>query len=325
MQRGFSLLLFLTLWFIAPRFSYSQDRAELRFIAESRYDVREYGNDYKRLQGAFRNWTKLRLNDELSLHAHLSSGPRFQTRWSTATDFKPPVEQAFLRIVFRQLYLQYESNRWKLQAGTIPPVKNAISSMGLEGTGWVDGLRIVHTMDETWTVELVAGGINDLEQPNLFVRPRTLNFLEVELNKQLSKPLRLDLRSEILDEDIYIGSELAYKATQRHPQLSAEILHNTKNSTSALFLSLTYDLNKLYADRENSGMRVFAMYSNSNSEIGLRGELSDDFYDFGAVIKIEMEGPIHRPSNTSWFVRQVFMKSPRSLVGIRYDLQGSIK
>jgi len=302
----------------------AQRLTNVRTVAETRYDMLEYGDAYYRVQGAFRNWMTVDLGAGFSVKSHISSGERFQSRWSTATDFKKPAEKRFMTLNIRQLYVEYEFERSRVQVGTIPPVKNVVTSTSLEATGWVDGLRYVHETANNWVFEFVAGGLNDLNQPNMFVRPKKLNFVEFETNKSINERWFIDVKAEVLDKSPYLATELRFKPKANAPQLSAEYLTNLDNGSQSINVAASYDMNQLFVDRENSGIKTYFLFSTIDEDIGLRGTLSDDFYDLGTSFIIEMEGPLKRDLNLSWFARQVFMEQSRTTAGIRFDLRSKM-
>jgi hypothetical protein len=250
-----------------------------------------------------------------------SSGSRFQSRWSTATDFEPPRERDFMEIFVRQLYLQYDKDNWRVQMGVIPPVKNLASSTGLEASGWLDGIRLTNEVVDGFVVELVAGGLNNLDEPNAFTRPRELNYAEIELTKQFSDRFGAEISAEIVDKNAYSKLEFSYKHGNKSPRFVSELLLNASDETVSFGLSAQQDLNTLFSGRSNSGVNVFILYSYVDEAIGLRGTLADDFYAFGHALKVELEGPLSRKSGLGWFARQVFMSPSRSTAGIRVTLQ----
>ncbi len=294
-----------------------------RVTAETRYDNLDWGRERNRIQSALRVWTHVDLGKGLSARVLGSSGSRFQSRWSTATDFEPPRERDFMSIYVRQLYLQYDHESWRIQMGVIPPIKNAASSTGLEASGWLDGIRLTNELSDGFVVEIVAGGLNNLDEPNAFTRPRELNYAEIELTKQFDDRFGAELSAEIVDRDAYSKVEFSYKPTENWPKFVSEVLLNASNKTVSFGLSAQQDLNKWIDGRTNSGVNVFLLYSYIDEKIGLRGTLADDFYAFGHAFKIEVEGPLSRKSGLGWFARQVFMSPSRSTAGIRVSLQGS--
>jgi hypothetical protein len=318
------LFLLLTAIFVmASQSLLAQKMTNVRTVAETRYDMLEYGDAYYRVQAAFRNWMTIDLGKGFTVKSHISSGERFQSRWSTATDFKKPAERRFMTISIRQLYLEYEFKQSRFQIGTIPPVKNFVSSTSLESSGWVDGVRYVTETTNGWEFEFVAGGLSGLNQPNMFVRPKKVNFVEFEVNKTINETWGLDIKSEILDKSPYLTTEIRFKPNDSAPQFTAEYLRNLDNGSQSIHLAAMYDFHQLYPERENSGLKTFVMFSTIDEDIGLRGTLSDDFYALGSSLKIELEGPLKRDIHLSWFARQVFMEQSRTTAGIRVDLRSN--
>ncbi len=315
------LFLLPALFFASSLGAAAQEISFFRVTAESRYDNLDWGRERNRIQSALRVWTHVDFGKGVSTRMFVSSGSRFQSRWSTATDFEPPREREFMEIFVRQLYLQYDYEQWRLQMGVIPPIKNAASSTGLEASGWLDGVRVTNEVVDGFVVEVVAGGLNDLDEPNAFTRPRKLNYAEIELTRQFNDRIGAELSAEVVGRDAYSKAEFSFRKSETRPRFVAEALLNASDKTVSFGLSAQQDLNALISGRTNSGVNVFLLYSYVDEKIGLRGTLADDFYAFGHAFKIELDGPLSRKSGLGWFARQVFMSPSRTTAGIRVTLQ----
>lgn len=315
------LLLLSILFLLHPLGIIAQDVSFFRLSAETRYDNLDWGKERNRIQSALRIWTHIDLGNGFSTRIFGSSGSRFQSRWSTATDFEPPRERDFMELYVRQLYLQYDQNRWRMQLGVIPPIKNAASSTGLEASGWLDGVRITNEIADGYVLEMVAGGLSNLDEPNAFTRPRKLNYAEIELTKQMDDYFGAELSGEIVDRNAYTKLEFSYLVGDRWPIFVSELLINVSDETISFGLSAQKDLNTYISGRSNTGLNVFLLYSFVDEKIGVRGTLSDDFYAFGHALKIELDGPLSRKAGLGWFARQIFMNPSRTTAGIRINLQ----
>ncbi len=319
MMKNLSLLFLLIITSFADVIA--QEISFFRVTAETRYDNLDWGRERNRIQSALRVWTHVDFGMGLSARILGSSGSRFQSRWSTATDFDPPRERDYMEIFVRQLYLQYDHENWRLQMGVIPPIKNSASSTGLEASGWLDGIRVTNEIIDGFVLEFVAGGLNNLDEPNAFTRPRKLNYAEIELTKQLNERFAAELSAEVVDGDAFSKMEFSYKEGDKWPRFVSELLLNASEETISIGVSAQQDLNKLMPNRSNSGVNVFLLYSYVDEKIGLRGTLADDFYAFGHAFKIELDGPLSRKAGLGWFARQVFMSPSRTTAGIRVTLQ----
>lgn len=291
-----------------------------RVAVESRYDNLDWGRDYDRIQSAIRAWANVDLGRGFDAHVHTSTGSRFQSRWSTATDFRPPREREYMTVYVRQLYLQYQSGPWRVLGGTIPPIKNVASSTGLEPSGWVDGMRVEYKAPKDLIIETVVGGINDLNEPNMFTRPREFNFAEVELTKRFSPQFLGEISLETLGRQWYARTTTELKTGRGYPQVEPEVMLDMTNGTIAGGLGVVLDLNEWYRERQNEGLEIRLFYKYVDPRIGLRGTLSDDFYTFDHAFTVEMEGPLWRKASLSWFGRQIFSAPSRTTAGIRVNL-----
>jgi len=300
---------------------FAQKLTSMRVTVESRYDNREWGRERNRLQAALRTWVALDLGKSYSLVTHISSGSRFQSRWSTATNFDGKLEDTFMDLNVRQLYVQLEKGSWRYQFGVIPPIKNVASRTGLEPSGWVDGARVVYKQKPTLSIETVVGGISRLNEPNAFTRKKTANFAELEINYDLSEAVGIDASTEVLEKNAYQRLEFNYDKGSRFPVILAEGMYNVTNGTWATGISAQQDFNEFIKGRTNSGLRVRLFYAYIDEQIGLRGTLSDDFYAYGHSFTIETEGPLWRKAQLNWFARQIFMSPSRTSIGLRSNIK----
>jgi len=314
-------LLFIIIFFANVTLVEAQKLSSFRVAVESRYDNLDWGKENNRIQSAIRGWATIDFGAGFSSVVHTSTGNRFQSRWSTATDFEPPREDEFMMMYVRQLYAQYENEKWRIQVGTIPPVKNIASRTGLEPSGWVDGVRVVRNFSDRLLVEAVVGGIDRLNEPNAFTRPKVLNFAEIEVSAELTQKFAAEFSSEYLDNQGYLRWELTFDDGKMRPSIKPEMMYNLTQNSFAYGISMEQDLNEFFPGRENQGVRVRLFYSYIDPQIGLRGILSDDFYAFGHAFTVELDGPVWREASINWFARQIFMSPSRSTIGLRMNLR----
>jgi len=316
-----SLFVFLIVIQFGSLELYAQKLSTVRMTVETRYDNLDWGRERNRIQAALRTWLTVDLGKSYSLVTHLSSGSRFQSRWSTATNFDGKLDTEFMDMYVRQLFVQLERGSWRYQLGVIPPIKNVASRTGLEPSGWVDGARIVYKPKSTLSIETVVGGISRLNEPNAFTRKKTANFAELEINYDVNEELGVDASTEILDKNTYQRLEFNYDKGRGFPTLLAEGMYNVSNGTWATGISAQQDLNEFMSNRTNSGLRVRLFYAYIDENIGLRGTLSDDFYAYGHSFTVEAEGPLWRKAQLNWFARQIFMSPSRTSIGIRTNIK----
>lgn len=314
-------LLSLLILLLSAAASNAQKVSSMRMTVESRYDNLDWGKQRNRLQAAIRTWVNMDLGNSFSLVTHVSSGSRFQSRWSTATNFDGKLDTEFMDLYVRQLYLQLDKGKWRYQLGVIPPIKNVASRTGLEPSGWVDGARMVFKPQSNLSIETVIGGISRLNEPNAFTRKKTANFAELEINYDMNEALGVDASTEVLDQNAYQRLEFNYDKGRQFPSLLVEGMYNVTNHTWATGLSAQQDFNEFIQGRTNSGVRLRLFYAYVDENIGLRGTLSDDFYAYGHSFTVEAEGPLWRKAQLNWFARQIFMSPSRTSIGIRSNVK----
>lgn len=301
---------------------YSQSLEKVRFTWETRYDNIESGRGENRLEAALRLNFTINLFEDIKLINLLSSGSRFTSRWETIRNFNDPAKFRTFKLNLRQLYLQRDFSWGRVQLGAIPPVKGKVSSTGLASNGWIDGGRIVYELP--WaSVEFLAGSKADFNQPNLFEREMVLNFTETELNFTPSDNFKGEFSFEKLNEETYLRSEAGYTfmpGKRDELILTAEGLHNTGTKKWSYGLTLATDPLVHIHSSLAGYVTMIAYYNYTDEKIGLRGELTDDFYVFGHSLTLEFEGPITADGKISWFFKPIIAEEERFNLGVEISL-----
>lgn len=299
-----------------------QSLERVRFTWETRYDNIERGRDENRLEAALRLNFTINLFEDIKLINLLSSGSRFTSRWETIRNFNDPSKFRTFKLNLRQLYLQRDFSWGRVQLGAIPPVKGKVSSTGLASNGWIDGGRIVYEMP--WAVvEFLAGSKADFNQPNLFEREMILNFTETEFNFNASENFKGEFSYERLNEETYLRSEAGFTFSPGKNDeliLTAEGLYNADTRRWSYGLTLATDPLVHLSGSLAGYVTMIAYYNYTDEKIGLRGELTDDFYVFGHSLTLEFEGPITRDGKISWFFKPIIAKEERFNLGVEISL-----
>ncbi len=301
---------------------FPQSLERVRFTWETRYDNIQHGRDENRLEAALRLNFTIDLFEDIKLINLLSSGSKFTSRWETLRNFNDPDKFRTFKLNLRQLYLQRDFSWGRIQLGAIPPVKGRVSSTGLASNGWIDGARVVYKLP--WVnAEFLLGSKADFNQPNLFERELVLNFSETEFSFQASENLRGEFSFEKLNEESYLRSEAGYtfnKGKSNELEITTEGLYNTNTKKWSYGTTLFTDpLAHLHGSLAGY-VTMIAYYNYTDEHIGLRGELTDDFYVFGHSLTLEFEGPITSDGKLSWFFKPILAKEERYNIGIEMSL-----
>ncbi len=290
--------------------------------AGTRYDRVGQPVDALRLQGEVRVALQTHLVERLELGSVLSTGPSYTSEWATIHDYRGGEPDPF-ELFFRHLYLQRFFGPVRAQVGTIPPVKNAVSSTGLEALGWLDGARVEYRHG-TGVIEGVVGALRDLDNPNTFTRDKAVNFYEIEITQTLSRMLGAELSVERLDGESYVRSELRW--TDKRTEAFAEGLWNATNRRAGTNVGAELDVLGLWGGSRMEGrLRALAYYTYMHPRIGLRGELADDFHTFGHAGTLKLSGLVDRDEGIGWFSKIVVADTPRFTLGARVVLEEDLR
>ena len=265
-------------------------RPDLR--VDLRYDVIDGGAVRDRLQTALRYRQRVELRDQWALVGFVSTGDDFASRWVTLADFRRGNDDTDpFRPRLRQLFVEYRSEHLRAQAGVIPPVKAVISPTGLDPVGWIDGARLEWFNAPDGTVEMVVGRLGEVDEPDLFARrtvwtePDRANYLEIESSQQIVPWLRIETSLEVL-HDVYLRGEIRWTPNPWF-ELFTEALHNT--ATGAVNYGTTVVVDPLAHLLPHAAERTEVALNHSyiGRDIGLRGELADDFFTYGHSVTLE--------------------------------------
>ena len=285
-----AVVLLATLALGTARAEPAPSRPDLRL--DLRYDVIDGGAVRDRLQTALRYRHRVGLSDRFDLVGFVATGDDFASRWVTLADFRPGrSETDAFRPRLRQLYVEYRDDRVRAQAGVVPPVKAVISPTGLDPVGWIDGARFEWFNAPGGTVEFVAGRLGDVDRPGLFVRrtvwtePDRVNYFEVESSQQVVSWLRIETSFEVL-HDVYLRGELRW-TPRPSIEMFTEALHNTATGSVNHGTTVVFDPLAFWRPSAAGRAELALNHSYIGRDIGLRGELADDFFTYGHSVTIE--------------------------------------
>lgn len=293
-----------------------------QFRLGTRYDAIDFGDDASRVQATARLGLRVHLLPRLELVSLVSSGPTYTSSWTTIHN-RDGSEADDFRLYARHLYLESRLARLRLQLGTIPPVKGVVSSTGLRALGWIDGARADYDYG-SGIVEIVAGQISDLDNPNTLTRDKGFNYLEVEISQSIADWLIAEASVDYLDPSPYARSELrAVKLWGPRGDLgaAAEGFVNLDNGALSYRVSGAADILDLALQRYPKRLAVEAAFGFVSSRIGLRGELSDDFYTFGHYVTVKASGVISHRHGLRWFVKNTIAAPWRFDAGLTFHVE----
>jgi len=225
----------------------------------------------------------------------IGTGNGYTSPWNTVANFNND-ESGNHQINVRQIYAQWEYERWRTQLGVIPPVKGKVSETSLDKDGWIRGGRLIMPVRRQGQFELVVGTLDSLDDPNAFQPWAKANYYEVEWTHDWSKGWRTELGGVRLDKDRILRGELRYTATifGARTELAGEVLRNVQSRVWAHDWSIAQRLGSVTLMNE---------YAYVPKELGLLGALSNDFFTFGHLWVLGVKGPLSTEGGLYWFGR----------------------
>ncbi|NUQ80441.1 MAG: hypothetical protein HUU10_02425 [Bacteroidetes bacterium] len=314
------------IWFvfiILPVVGAGQSLGPVRLITESRYDNIDSGRDKNRIQGALRlNW-QVQVTGNGSVAGLISTGNSYTSRWADLRDFKVPGQRFPFTMNLRHLFWLQTGENWRIQAGAIPSVKGFVSSTGLGGNGWIDGMRADYRF-ESLTAEMVAGSLYDVTNPNFFERRMRANYAEVELSFRTSKVISFEVSAEQVNRTTYGRSEYRHRLNGSGPgwiELTAEALVNLTDRAGSVGLTAETDLLAWITPEWENRLELWAYLNHTDPAIGTRGRLMDDFYTTGGTAAIEFEVRLNEEGTLFLFQKSTFADVSRFDIGLKLDLK----
>ena len=288
----------------------------LALNTESRYDFAT--GDTNRLQGALRVIFVLNTVGGVELVGLVSSGNKYNSRWSTLHTFNDDDRSLGLNV--RRLYLRRAFEHFRLELGSVPPVKGRVSSTGLNPAGWIDGGRVVADYG-SGQLEVAAGSFRDFRTPNFFNRAAGLafNYLEVELSQRVFKFLSVEASGEYIEQTPYLRGELRLDLEPllgHNVELVLEGLVRTDNGAVVYGPTLAIDLLGLWSPTLDDYLTFKTFYSVVDDDIGNRGIQTEDFFSTGRTVTLWLKGKIHR--GFKWNVRAVAGDFTRLTVALTF-------
>lgn len=274
------LLLFAVSLLMLPAASAQSFRVSLR--PDARFEVQRDG--VSRLRTALRADLAWHANDQLSVHAFLATGGTFRSRWYNAYNFRTEAfNNQVPELPLRHAFVRWQGDLWRVEAGAIPPVKATASPTGLDPVGWVDGVRVVRSATADEGLEVVVGRLGSIGTPSAvyrpwpFLNPDLVNYAEMEYTRRVAPDVRVEGSVEYL-QDPYVRSEV--RADFDYQAVVVEAMANL--NTEALSYGALWEIEPL-------NRTTFAVqHAYRGEQIGLRGELSDDFVAFGHVLSLSV-------------------------------------
>ncbi|MBN8545233.1 MAG: hypothetical protein J0L60_03780 [Ignavibacteria bacterium] len=320
MRKIFPVLTFLiVVWFDIS----AQKIEKISMIWETRYDLIDFGNEQNRLQASLRIPFQIDIAGAFNINGLTSTGSSFQSRWETLKDLKKKEENRKFNLNLRQFYLEKKISDFRVQFGALPAIKGFVSSTGLGSNGWMDGLRLDQKTG-IGTFEVAGGSINEINNPNFFDRVFVSNFFEFEFSGTFIPNSVIEFSYEKLGSSDYLRSEYRYdliKGSKKHLEFAIEGLYNTQRESLSFGFTVTTAPLAFIEEDLAKYMDLKVYFNHTDSNIGLRGILTDDFYKFGNSVTIEAKGTITSRKAVSWFLESYISEVPRFLAGLRFDIE----
>ena len=270
-----------------------------------RYDDRS--SKPSREQYRVRWYPSASFDDSWSVHLFAVTGDEFSSSYNTFGETG--------HFHLRRVYLRYQTGDEKTEVGVIPTYKGRVSSTGLSKDGWITGIRKVTSVGKSALLEVVAGSLDHLNDPNSLQSLDDPNYFELEWSQQLDEQWSFELGLEHMLSNNFVRNELRYE-NELYGEYVFEVIHRFDNQRFKVNLSTenTFAVNDYQID-------WFALYSYVNDDFGLRAELTEDFLDTGHAMMLELEGPLYDKYGLEWFAKgELYEGQSRFQLGVKFSL-----
>ena len=281
-------------------------KLDMQFRFDERSD-RDHRNQYR-----MRYYPSLSLssNDAWSLNSFVVTGQSFASSHNTFGS------ETSDHLYARRLFLRYEYEEGKIEAGVIPTYKGRVSSSGLSKDGWIKGVRSVYSLQEDSEIELVIGELDDTNANSALNKVHQLNYVELEYSAKMGQTHSYEISVERMTDSNFIRGEYRWQFTPSHT-LFVESVQQLSSSSSKFVIGLSG--NGRVGDYPLS---YFSHYSYVSEGFGPRAELTEDFLGTGHGASAEISGGISLVDNTEWFIRADVVDSvSRLLAGIKISFE----
>ncbi|MDF2176719.1 hypothetical protein P2G88_00460 [Aliiglaciecola sp. CAU 1673] len=261
-----------------------------------------------RAQYRLRFYPQYQFDDNWSVHAFAVTGNAFSSSYNTVDDGNSD------HFYLRRLYLRYQQGEGKTEVGVIPTYKGDVASTGLSQHGWITGLRHVLPLSDG-RLELVAGELAHVDDPNAFQAFENFNYFEMEYSGRLSPRTGYEISLERMTGSNYVRGELRHR-TDKDTIYAVEVIDKLDSNRLKVLVSLGKNL-----DLWGQKTQLFAHVSHTDEDLGLRAELTEDFLDTGYALAAELKGKFSPKSALSWFAkieRYQESKTNRLQLGLQY-------
>lgn len=233
------------------------------------------------------------------------------------TDYEPTFD-------LRNLFIQkLFAEKYMIQVGALPTKNGLLRSGGFSGTGWVDGVR-ANAATDFGLVEVTAGSISDLKNPDAFSRDREFNYVELKLSQKLFDNLVYEAAVEQYDDEFFFKGGANYDV-EIDPNRMVKVILETIVDTEGEFktiMGLEADPVELITG-EDSSIKVRVSWQHVSDEFDLASRPATSFWTQpGETLMIEASGSIHKEWGVSWFAQaRLNEDSERSygIVGLKWS------
>ena len=143
-----------------------------------------------------------------SFNAYVTSSDRFDTLWDESGLGD---SQGEFQVFFRRFYFDSDclNKKIRLQLGAVPP--SSPGTLGLDEAGWVDGLKLALTLDESKNLKayFTLGELDEFDEIHFFKREfRSINFAQLTVTGEIGKHVEFLAEATTHDNNEYLRAGL---------------------------------------------------------------------------------------------------------------------
>jgi hypothetical protein len=285
-----------------------------KLSADTRYDtIKE--NKVSRLQERVKIGFTIDANGVVEIIGLATTGPSFNNDWANLKTNNNTEDK--VNLAFRNLYLRKVVGKVSVEGGAMSP-EPTVGAAGLAASGWMDGVRVkVNT--KLGNIKVVAGTLGDFSNPNAFSRKFKGNFLEIELDGEVSENLLSESAIENYDGDAYVREKLTYNLHvlgDRVIKVFAEALVDAERHGVTYEAGSEFDVLKTLAHKYENRLELNVYYSHIDKTLPNRSQTITSYFTDGDRVSAQLGGRFDHDGNVTWLRRASVGEKKRFDMGL---------
>jgi hypothetical protein len=265
----------------------------------------------------------------------LQTADGYTKRFGTVINFNDQSKNNYtLTPHFKNLYLQKfiqlsADKKVQLQAGEL----NSNQKVGtttfvgpntaIGTSAWVEGARM-SLISKHGTLSVTGGSMYDVTTADLIRRDRRLNYVEVQLSKDVFNQVALEASGGAVNGEAFMrfATQEQLKLIGEHVlTLVQEGFVNLKQGEGSSAFTASADLGEFVKADFKGRLNLDLRYAYNNVKTGIRGTSMNDLYLKGHIFSVGLYGKVNKKGTLGWFSGYDFGDQSRFQSGLNFKFR----